>query len=167
MQADVFALGTALERQVEMYRFTHFKEPSITAIAQLLSTILYSRRFFPYYTFNILTGIDENGNGVTFGFDAVGNYGKEPYVANGTGGNLIMSILDNQLGGKNQLLKPQVETLEQLVNVVKGALVSAAERDIYTGLFWEFFFNCKGDSAEIVIFDRVATQPIQIQLRKD
>lgn len=32
------------------------------AIAAMLSTILYSRRFFPYYVYNIIGGLDEEGN---------------------------------------------------------------------------------------------------------
>lgn len=34
---------------------------STNAAAQLLSTMLYGRRFFPYYTINIIAGLDEEG----------------------------------------------------------------------------------------------------------
>lgn len=34
------------------------KEPSIESIAQLVSIKLYSRRFFPFYAYNILVGLD-------------------------------------------------------------------------------------------------------------
>jgi 20S proteasome subunit beta 6 len=33
----------------------------VSAMAQMLSIMLYNRRFFPYYTFNIVGGLDEHG----------------------------------------------------------------------------------------------------------
>ena len=33
----------------------------INAIARLIQTMLYARRFFPYYVYNILGGIEDDG----------------------------------------------------------------------------------------------------------
>lgn len=33
----------------------------LRAIARLIQTMLYAKRFFPYYVYNILGGIEEDG----------------------------------------------------------------------------------------------------------
>lgn len=48
--------------QFKMYEHEHNKKMSTTAVAAMLSTMLYSRRFFPFYVYNIVAGLDEEGN---------------------------------------------------------------------------------------------------------
>lgn len=61
MQADIATLHKVLTIRLTQYKHNHLKDMSLTAASQMLSTILYYRRFQPYYTFNVLGGLDENG----------------------------------------------------------------------------------------------------------
>lgn len=61
MQADILALQKNLKAALEIYEHNHGKSMSTPAIAQYLSNTLYYKRFFPYYAFNVLAGIDEKG----------------------------------------------------------------------------------------------------------
>jgi 20S proteasome subunit beta 6 len=48
-------------RSHQWYRHAHAKDMPIRSIARLIQTMLYARRFFPYYVYNILGGIEEDG----------------------------------------------------------------------------------------------------------
>lgn len=61
MQGDALTLHKNLMARIVWYKHQNGKDMSTTAIAQLLSNTLYYKRFFPYYTFNVLGGIDDNG----------------------------------------------------------------------------------------------------------
>jgi hypothetical protein len=55
------ALHKKLHTQHVMYQFNHRKPMACPAMAQLLSNTLYQKRFFPFYTFNLCAGLDDEG----------------------------------------------------------------------------------------------------------
>lgn len=61
MQADMKTLQKMLVTRHVMYQHNHNRPMSVSAAAQLLSNTLYYKRFFPYYTFNLCAGLDEQG----------------------------------------------------------------------------------------------------------
>ena len=63
MQSDACTLRKVLRMHATTYEHDHHKSINMTAMGQLMCKTLYSRRFFPYYTFNIVAGIDEDGMG--------------------------------------------------------------------------------------------------------
>lgn len=81
-----------------MYEHDHNKKMSSKAIAAMLSTMLYYRRFFPYYVYNIIGGLDEEGKGCVYSFDPVGSYEREVFRAGGSAGAILQPLLDNQVG---------------------------------------------------------------------
>jgi 20S proteasome subunit beta 6 len=60
-QADIRALQKNLDARHQIYQHQHSKQMSCPAMAQLLSNTLYYKRFFPYYAFNVLGGLDSEG----------------------------------------------------------------------------------------------------------
>jgi 20S proteasome subunit beta 6 len=99
----------------------------------MMATMLYHKRFFPYYVHNIIGGIDSNGKGAAFSFDPVGSYERESCRAGGSAASLIQPFLDNQIKFKNLSYPLVALPREKVIQVIKDAFTSATERDIYTG----------------------------------
>ncbi|PHJ17490.1 proteasome subunit beta type [Cystoisospora suis] len=156
MHAEKTTLHNLLQIRIEQYTHQHRHPPSLTAIAQLLSTMLYSKRFFPFYTFNVLCGIDENGKGAVYGYDAIGSFERAEYNSAGTGAHLVTPILDNQIARNNQQGEKPPLSKEKIFEILQSAFTSAGERDIFTG-----------DQAEIAVIDESGVQFSLMDLRAD
>merc|ERR1719408_321141 len=160
-RGDITTLQKLLTAKSTQYEHQHGEGMLPHAVAQSLANTLYGRRFFPYYTWNVLAGLDEDGVGVVYSYDPVGNYERVRVSVTGSGESLIQPLLDNQLERQHQALgakPPPLSTdleLEDAIDLVKDAFVSAGERDIRTG-----------DSVEICIITaegiRMETHPLNI-----
>jgi len=161
-RGDITTLQKLLRAKVTQYAHRHREGMKPHSIAQMLANTLYGRRFFPYYTWNVVAGLDENGVGVVYSYDPVGNYERVRVSVTGSGESLIQPLLDNQLERQHQALgaKPPVLstdlTLEQCITLVKDAFVSASERDIRTG-----------DAVEICVITKEGTSMQSMPLNID
>lgn len=157
MLADQLTLHKTLYARMGMYKQQHRKEMSTPSVAQMLSNTLYYKRFFPYYTFNIIAGLDADGKGAVYGYDAVGSFQRVPVVCQGTGHELIQPVVDNQIDRKHQQGKGQWQiSLGDAISLVQDAFTSAGERDIYTG-----------DSVDIAIITKDGIRYEKFELKKD
>ncbi|XP_063984319.1 proteasome subunit beta type-1 [Diachasmimorpha longicaudata] len=154
---EILTLTRILAARMQMYNHEHNKDMSTPATAQMLSTMLYYKRFFPYYVSNMLAGLDENGKGCIYSYDPIGHVERSMYRASGSSGALLQPLLDNLVGLKNQE-NPDKEpiTKEKALNIVKDMFISATERDIYTG-----------DSVSIRIITKDGIEHESFELRKD
>merc|ERR1711920_699154 len=128
-----------LKTRIVMYEHKHMRSPSVTAIAQMLSTVLYQKRFFPYYTFNVLAGVDDAGEGAVYHYDAIGSFERVPYTTSGSGSSLVMSVLDCQIQKGNQTIETPALGKDKIVDLAKDVMSSVGERDIHTGDAGEIF----------------------------
>ncbi len=94
MYADTINLWKVLDQQIELYKLNHNKTPSSKAIACLVSKVLYGKRFFPYYVFNIVVGYD-NGKPTIWNYDAIGTLCISKCRSNGNGKFYLTPFLDD------------------------------------------------------------------------
>lgn len=154
---DTLALTSLVKVRMQMYKDQHQKTMSTPAVAQMLSILMYNRRFFPYYVSNILAGLDNEGKGVVYSYDPIGHCERSNYRAGGSAGTLLQPVLDSQVGQKNtQNIDKSPIDIERAVALVKDTFISATERDIYTG-----------DSVIINIITKNGIKVEQMALRKD
>lgn len=95
MVAEIDYLHKDLITQVKIYKRKHKREPDVNSLARVLGNTLYRRRFFPIYSFNLLCGIGPNGEGVVYGYDAIGSYDDLTYGSQGSGTEMAAPLLDN------------------------------------------------------------------------
>lgn len=106
----------------------------------------------------MVAGLDKNGKGVVFGYDAIGSYGSDKALAQGSGAHMILPFLDSEITGYNNprhAQKPPL-TADRAVDIMELAFRSAAERDIATG-----------DKLEILVLTADGARKEWRQLRRD
>ncbi|PAA54026.1 hypothetical protein BOX15_Mlig015406g1 [Macrostomum lignano] len=159
-QGDCLTFMKMMQTKVKLYQYEFGRSPDTSAIAQMISIALYNRRFFPYYVYNMVAGLDAEGRGALYTYDPVGNVERALYRAEGNASAILQPFLDNQIGRKNQgdvagpgdLALPK----EDAVKLAHDIFISAAERDI-----------CCGDGVVIQVVTAAGVENYNYQLRKD
>ena len=100
-RGDITTLQKLLRAKLTSYEHQHGTTMKAHAVGQMLGNTLYGRRFFPYYTWNVVGGLDEDGVGVVYSYDPVGNYERVRVSVTGSGESLIQPLLDNQVAFNN------------------------------------------------------------------
>lgn len=94
---DTLQLTKVVKAQMQMYYHDNNKVMSTPAVSQMLSTMLYYKRFLPYLVYNILAGLDSEGKGCVYSYDPIGHCERTMFRAGGSSGALLQPLLDNQV----------------------------------------------------------------------
>lgn len=138
--ADMQAISKIFAAELRMYELINKRSPLIRSAAKLLSNILYSRKYFPYFTTIIVGGIDSTGPHL-YSLDPLGSLIEDKYVTLGSGAELSLSILESEY---NEKLSRQ-EAYELAYKSIK----IACGRDVMSG-----------DGVDLLIIDNKGAEEI-------
>ncbi len=121
---DALAIVRLLRAQLKLYKMER-GEITVKAAVTLLSNILHSSRFFPYFNQFIVGGVDRRGPQI-YSVDPVGGVDeKDKFYATGSGSPFAYGVLE--IGYKEDISE------KEAIELVKKAIKAARERDIATG----------------------------------
>ncbi len=121
---DAQALEKYIKAEINLYEMQENKKMPVKAVATLVSNILYSRSYFPYYVQLLVGGVDTGPK--LFSFDPTGSLIKEEeYFSTGSGSVMALGVLED--GFSKDL------DMESAKRLAVRAVKAATERDIASG----------------------------------
>jgi 20S proteasome subunit beta 6 len=158
MYADYTNFWKVIDTRIAWYKMNNNnRELTSSSIASLVSRVLYEKRHFPYYAFNLVVGFSDSGEPLIWNYDAVGSYGAQKFSVNGSSATFFKAFLDNELTGYNLINKPSPRNPDQSAELLVDGFQSCCERDPQTG-----------DKVKVIILDYEGNeQEKEFQLRFD
>jgi proteasome beta subunit len=122
---DAQVLARYLRAEFKLFEIEHRRKITVKGAAVLLSNILQSSKYFPYYVQLIIGGVDDYGPQI-FDLDAIGGIEEaKKFTSTGSGSPIALGVLEDQY-------KENMST-DEAKELAKRAIKAAIERDIGSG----------------------------------
>ncbi len=122
---DAQFLARLISVEAKLYEIRKEEKPTIKALATLLSNILNSYRFFPYFVQLLVGGVDARGPSI-YSIDLIGGAIEEKdIVATGSGSLTAYGVLEDRYS-------PDM-SVDEAVELAVRAIYSAMKRDSASG----------------------------------
>jgi proteasome beta subunit len=121
---DLQVLSRYLSAETKLYSLKRDVEMSVHSAATLMSNILNSRKFYPYYVQLILGGWDSTG-GHVYSLDAAGGSIPDTYTAGGSGSPYAFGVLEDSYR--------EDMTVNDGIDLALRAITAAMGRDSASG----------------------------------
>jgi len=143
--SDSQTLCEKLKFRVNMYRLREEREMSPKVFSNMVASVLYQKRFGPYFVEPLVAGLDDNNEPFISGMDLIGApvFAKD-FVLAGTSDEAMFGMAES-------LWRPDLDP-EQLFEVISQTLLNAFDRDAVSG--W-------GAMVHIVTPDNVITRVLK------
>lgn len=127
LATDVQTVSTEFRKKHNLYELTEECEMEPETASHLMSSMLYSRRFAPWFVGPLVAGVNSTtGKPFVCSFDSIGSIDvSEDFVVTGTATNQLYGMAES-------LYEPNLEP-DQLFETISQTLMCAADRDALTG----------------------------------
>lgn len=124
--SDMLTLKAKLEFRCNMYRLREGRHMSPRVFANLVSTLLYEKRFGPYFCEPVIAGLNDDGTPFIAATDLIGAavFAKD-FVVSGTSGEELYGTCES-------LYRANLEP-EDLFETISQSLMAAVDRDCLAG----------------------------------
>lgn len=149
LATDIQSVQDTIQFRHNLYKLREERDMSPKAFSSMLSSLLYERRFGPWFVEPVIAGLDAEDKPYIAGFDLIGCPVEcESFVVAGT-------CTNNLHGMCEALFRPDMDA-DELFEVAGQCLLAAVERDALSG--W-------GAVVHVITKEGVATR--QLKSRKD
>eukprot|EP01115_Flamella_aegyptia_P005142 TRINITY_DN217_c0_g2_i1.p1 TRINITY_DN217_c0_g2~~TRINITY_DN217_c0_g2_i1.p1 ORF type:complete len:207 (+),score=42.11 TRINITY_DN217_c0_g2_i1:77-697(+) len=126
LQSDSQTLLQKLKFRINLYHLREEREMKPEVFSNLVSTVLYEKRFGPFFVEPVVAGLGEDNEPFISAMDLIGApvFAKD-FVLSGTATDALYGMCES-------LFKPDLEP-EELFEVISQCLLSACNRDALGG----------------------------------
>ncbi|CAI7863368.1 unnamed protein product [Closterium sp. NIES-54] len=142
---DVQTLKQRLEFRHKLFALREDRVMPPATFAHLVSSILYERRFGPYFIEPVIAGLEDDGTPFVCATDLIGAYEECPEF--GVAGTADESLF----GACESYWQPGLQP-EELFETISQALLAAVDRDALSG--W-------GATVHVITLDKVITRTLK------
>eukprot|EP00922_Rhytidocystis_sp_ex-Travisia-forbesii_P070600 GHVS01105435.1.p1 GENE.GHVS01105435.1~~GHVS01105435.1.p1 ORF type:complete len:206 (+),score=30.34 GHVS01105435.1:109-726(+) len=126
LATDVQTVSKYLKFRTNLYELREERAMPAAVVSNLIGSVLYSRRFAPYFVAPVVAGLDEKNEPVLAAFDFIGADCKaKDFVVNGTASEQLYGVCES-------FWKPDMDE-EQLFETLSQCLLAGVDRDCVSG----------------------------------
>lgn len=124
--SDAQTLHEKLTFRVNLYELSEEKQMSPQTFASLVQSVLYEKRFGPYFVEPVVAGLDANGKPYLCGMDLIGApESAQDFILAGTSAQAMFGLAET-------LWRPNMNP-DELFETISQTLLTAVDRDALAG----------------------------------
>jgi len=145
LATDVQTLSATLDFNIKLYELKEERQMEPKIVANLLSHMLYEKRFGPWFSEPVVAGLDKDGKPYICAFDMIGACScAEDFAVGGTA--------SEQLYGTCETFWKADMNEDELFETISQCLLSAVDRDCLSG--W-------GGEVHVITKDKITTRKLK------